>query len=269
MFANSSWKAILAATAIFGFLGGGNVCFAQNCTYPDAQMGGIWSYPSAHDNITMTVINLTNYTLTSTPRSQTPSPVTVDASVFDWSYPFQYISDPITVAPFRTAIWKEGYAGTLSKPHFFGRIRFTLTAPASVQFPLGWTHHVEVDMTVQNPHGGYSDQGTWVELTQALASPMPIPKNPWCAQGVYCGGVWSTAYMNPIGLSKGWSYDMKNIMTLTSPELVVALYSPGPEAIVLVVRETNGDEYFGNKLEWVDNDSVSVPGNCNDSVYTK
>jgi len=56
---------------------------------------------------------------------------------------------------------------------------------------------------------------------------------------------------------------MRNMMTLTSPELAVALYSPGADSLVLVVRETNRDDYFGTKLEWVDHGGDAVPGNCN------
>ena len=117
-------------------------------------------------------------------------------------------------------------------------------------------------MTVQNPHGGYTDQGTWVVLTRRNPT-----NDPWCAQNTFCGGVWSTRYMNPIGISvSGWSFDMRNMMTLTSPELVVALYSPGADSIVLVVRETNRDDYFGNKLEWVDHADDDPPGTCNDAA---
>lgn len=265
MSASSDRKAILAAAAVLGMLSGSQICSAQNCTPPDAQLGGIFLYPADRENITMTVVNLTNYTLTAAPRSETLYPVVMYGD--SWSYPFQRIADPIKVAPYRTAIWKEGYAGLVYKPHFFGRIRFSLNAPASAEFPAGWTRSFEVDMTVQDPHGGYTDQGTWVVLSQTKVD---HPTNDaWCAENTFCGGVWATRYMNPIGALLGWSFDMKNIMTLTSSELVVALYSPGANSLVLVVRETNKDDYFGTKLEWVDNGGDAVPGVCNDSVYTR
>ncbi|MCC6858623.1 MAG: hypothetical protein IT158_08685 [Bryobacterales bacterium] len=264
MFVNSSWKPVLAAAAAFGILAGGQICSAQTCSHPDAQLGGVFLYPADRENITLTVINLTSYTLTSTPRSQTSYPVVVYGD--SWSYPFQRLSDPITVAPFRTAIWKEGYAGLLNKPSFFGRIRFTLAAPASSEFPLGWTHAFEIDMTIQTPDGGYSDRVSWAVLAQSKVD-HPI-NDVWCPENTFCGGVWATRYMNPIGAFLGWSFDMKNIMTLTSPELVVAFYSPGANSLVLVVRETNNDDYFGTRLEWVDNGGAAVPGACNDSVYT-
>lgn len=241
MFGNASWKFALAAAGIFGIVAS-QICTAQNCHYPeDVQMGGIWVYPADRQNITLTIINLTPYELTSTPRSAMGS-VALVVYGDSWVYPFQRNMEPITVAPYRTVIWKEGYAGPFYKPHFWGHIRFALSTPL-------WAHSFDVAMTVQNPEG-WTDQGTWISLQNSSVN------DTWCAAGVFCGGVWATPRM--IG-----HYDMHNIMTLTSPDLVVALYSPDNLKIVLVVREATGDQYDGWMLDWVDNGGSSVPGDCN------
>jgi hypothetical protein len=253
MFANAIWKSAAATAVLLGIIGGVQTGSAQ-CTYPDVKAGGIWLYPTTR-HFSMTIVNLTAYELTSVPRSMTPTPVTV-YNGDTYPYPFQNLLDPIRIAPYRSALWKSGYSGVLPQS-YDGRLRFTLATPTT------WTHSFEVGFAKQSGHGTLGRDGTWINLAQTKVAP-GATNDVWCANSNFCGGVWSTPWMAPVHSTfTTWNYNMHNVMTLTSPEFVVSLYSPDNLSLVLVVRETNHDVYHGNLLDWIDNDGSTVPGDCN------
>lgn len=207
--------------------------------------------PVVATHFSMTVVNLTDRQLTSTSRSATPSPVISSDEAYP--YPFQHLSDPISIAPYRSALWKSGYSGMWGPQHYDGRIRFALNTTA-------WSHSFDIDFIAQKARGAAVGRGTWIALTQVKIS--PVTNESWC-NGVFCGGVWSTPWMDPLAVNLGWNYNMHNLMTLTTPELVVALYTPDNLNLVLVVRETRGADYYRWIVDFVDNDGTAVPGDCN------
>ncbi|HEY3441247.1 MAG TPA: hypothetical protein VGK29_10865 [Paludibaculum sp.] len=251
MFANATWKSAAATAVLLGIMGG--VQTGSACTYPDVRAGGIWLYPTA-THFSMTIVNLTPYDLTSVTRSMTPNPVKV-YNGDTYPYPFQNLLDPIRIAPYRSALWKSGYSGAALPQSYDGRLRFSLAMSTL-------THSFEVGFAKQSGHFTMGRDGTWINLAQTKVE--PATNDVWCAASTFCGGVWSTPWMAPVHSTlTTWNYNMHNLMTLTSPEFVVSLYSPDNLNIVLVVRETNNDDYHGNLLDWVDNGGSTVPGDCN------
>lgn len=246
---HASWKVALAAAVVLGMVGG-QTCAAQ-CTTPDVPLGGIWLYPVWTSHFSMTVVNLTDYQLRSTLRSSTPSPVVTSDEAYP--YPFQNLMDPISIAPYRSALWKSGYSGAFGPQRYGGRIRFQLSTAAGAR-------SFDVNFATQAARGAAVGRGTWIALSQVKFT--PVTNEPWCLNS-FCGGVWSTPWMDPIDVSLGWNYNMHNVMTLTTPDLVVALYSPDNLNIVLVVRQTHGGNDYAPLLDFVDNDGRSVPGDCN------
>jgi hypothetical protein len=247
---HASWKAALAAAVVLGIVGG-QTCAAQTCPSSNVPLGGIWMYGTFSTNFSMTVVNLTDYQLTSTPRASVPIPVYASE---DYPYPFQNLMEPISVAPYRSVLWKSGYSGSLLDPQrYAGRIRFQLSTAVG-------TRSFEVNFATQAARGAVPGRGTWIALSQVKFA--PVTDEPWCRNS-FCGGVWSTPWMDPIGVDLGWDYNMHNVMTLTTHDLVVALYSPDNLSIVLVVRQTHGDNDYAPLLDFVDNDGRSVPGDCN------
>ncbi|ABC79797.1 hypothetical protein [Anaeromyxobacter dehalogenans] len=147
---------------------------------------------------------------------------------------------PFTVRVERndSAIWRGGWANDC----YDGKIDFT------------WrTSTFQVKFKRQKVYGGalaYPHYGTWTTLLPRTGS--------WCAPGTFCSGVWTTPH----------DYEMRNITTIAANELVVSLYSTDNQNLVVVLRETHwdgaqGDAYDGKRLDWVDNDSPRVPGDCN------
>lgn len=260
MFAKSKWQVVFAM-AVFVATAGIQVCSAQNCSYPDVLLGGIWLYPEPFTNWTLTVINLTPYTLTSTPRSTTPDAVSVfGAGGYD--YPFENLLEPISVDPYRSVIWKSRMSQLTSHNNYYGRIRFHIVAQSSENtFELNFDH--------QNGYATAGIDGTWIALAQTkVDAPTEWTNDQWCSAGLFCGDVFATTWMKPLKHPTG-SVDMRNLMTLTTGKLVVALYSPNNRDVVLVVRDTwdGPDPYEQIKSEWVDNNGPSVPGSCNRSPY--
>lgn len=256
MISKSHSRTAFAAVLFLCWVGIIQPCSAQ-CTYPDDVLqGGIWLYPTPYTNWSMTVINLTPYQLQSTPRGSTTNAVSVVGGAA-YDYPFQTLLEPISVDPYRGVIWKSRMSQLTSTNNYYGRIRFHLAASS-------WTRTFEVNFVHQNGYGTAGVDGTWIALAQTKTeAPIEWTNDQWCTPGGYCGGVWATTYMKPLNYPS-WSVEMRNIMTLTTANVVVALYSPDNRNVILVVRDTSGgdDLYQQFQSEWVDNNGSSVPGPC-------
>jgi hypothetical protein len=256
MMAKSHLGAATSAILLLGLAGTIHPCAAQ-CQYPDDVLqGGIWLYPTPFTNWSMTVINLTPYQLQSTPRASTTNPVSVFGGG-GYAYPFQNLLEPISVDPYRGVIWKSRMSQVTSPNNYYGRIRFHLVATS-------WTRTFEVNFAHQNGYGTAGVDGTWIALAQTKTeAPLEWTNDQWCTPGGYCGGVWATTYMKPLNYAS-WSVEMRNIMTLATADVVVALYSPDNRNVILVVRDTSSgaDAYQPIQSEWVDNNGSSVPGEC-------
>jgi hypothetical protein len=257
MITKSHFRNALGTVLFLGLTATCLPCSAQ-CKYlDDVVQGGIWLYPTPFTNWSMTIINLTPYQLESTPRDSTINPVSVNGGAA-YSYPFQGLMEPIRVDPYRGIIWKSRMSQVTSTNNYYGRMRFHLVASS-------WTRTFEVNFAHQNGYGTAGVDGTWIALAQTKTeAPLEWTNDQWCAPGGYCGGVWATTFMKPLNYGS-WSVDMRNIMTLTTDNVVVALYSPDNLNVILVVRDTSGgaDSYQQIQSEWVDNNGTSVPGPCN------
>ncbi len=95
-------------------------------------------------------------------------------------------------------------------------------------------------------------------------------------------GDWSTPQVQADGTYGGFAYGrwmtswdtkMHNVMTLIGPEVMVTMFTAEYDHVVVVVQQLFGEDpdtgallwddsnaYKGKKLDFVDNDGYSVPG---------
>lgn len=261
--------ATLVSIVTFSLLLGAPARAAGQCTSADVPAGGIFTKLDAHgldsDHYSLTIINLSDvelegdaditasmakYSLAYPPgfvmwECAAPpfyklcsSAEMSDATCQDVTHGFRPAPWKISVARNDSAIWTGGWANDC----YEGKIDFT------------WrTSTFQLRFKRQKVYGGavaYPHYGTWTTLLPRTGS--------WCAPGTFCSGVWTTPH----------DYEMRNLTTIAANELVVSLYSPDNQSLVVVLRETHwdgaqGDAYDGKRLDWVDNDSPRVPGDCN------
>ena len=108
----------------------------------------------------------------------------------------------------------------------------------------------------QNGHNTVGYSGTWTALS-------PHGTQSWAPANTWSTGRWAT----PVD-----DYKMHNVMTLISPKIMVALYAADNVHLTLVVQQLYGENaagealwddtgsYEGNRLDFVDNGSSTVPG---------
>lgn len=268
MFTKSCWKLGIAVAAVLSLTGG--TCVAQtNCGPSNARAGGFYSAPDVGYRAAITVANLTNSSLTPLLRGETLPKAVVG---IDTNYPFQNFTWPIE--PFRSASWASANHDFLDAPRFDGVWTFALKDPVS-----GGTSTFDVDFTNVD-HYGNVYWGSWVYLSSSDFS-SGSNSSKWCAPGpentspdASCGGIYRTEWMHRYGDSVHMtpsitnSWNMHNYMSLANDKYVVALYQSVDNvnegvAIVLVVREVQSDQYFGNTLDWVYSDK-DVGNSCSD-----
>jgi hypothetical protein len=211
---------------------------------------GIWVFNGAFssDNMSISLINLTNYPLTYSPDTPCPS----ENGMYK-GQPMLECGSTWSVDPFRTKVWTAWAGAPASPTHYDGRMTLYSTGFPDWSFDL---------VFAQQYAKGQAIRGMWVGLSPHGA-----------------GQGWSTAAND-----ENWAYGrwitpvndnkMHNIMTLIGPKCMVALYSSDNKNLVVVVQQlhevdTNGatlwddaagDVYRGYGLDFVDNSGETVPG---------
>ena len=210
---------------------------------------GIWVYNS---NWSLALVNLTDYPLTylraGEPGAYPYPSVTNDTSGCGGGQPMLEAGTDWQVEPFRTKMWL-GYPGCRIAPVFWSG-KMTLY---STGFPE-WAFDL---VFIKQRAEGVLEYGNWIGLSPHGS-----------------GQGWSTNYNN-------WAYyrwvtpvndnKMHNVMTLIGPKVMVALYSPTGNHLVVVVQQlyewdaagTVWDDayaYRAVQLDFVDNSGHSVPG---------
>lgn len=257
---------------------------AQTCTFPDVQSGGIWTYFKGGEFFTITLVNLTGYLLYNSGEVQA-----IQWAV-DYQEPFGGV--PISVMdldgdgtneqgvpPYSGVTWSSAEAEAPTPQHYEGELILELkgfTDSQGVNHPAPtWANKFRVFFTPQKPAGVRLGEGTWIALR-------PDVYSDWDGRNLFRSGVWTTPHFpgNVSYPSQGDDLEMRNIMTMANRHVVVTLYSADNVNIVIVVRQTNWvgpavptdsdpvagmDSYRAWQLDWVENDSGSVPrsGSCN------
>ena len=221
---------------------------------------GLWWYVTGNTVVTLTLVNLTEYQLTTTYVN-----VTNDNNVC-FAYPFARFG--VSVPPYSTAIWKSYSPGNPS--YMNGKMTFWAGScegyPNCQELDQKWSF--DLNFHSENAGGSiikYPESGTWIYLTATHMD----------NRGDY-GWIpsWDPTYEPDSYLFEGYlgyatrlnDGHMHNQMNLEGYELAVSLFSGGNNDIVVVVQQTHGkpgvqppDEYVGWMFNWVDNDSDSVP----------
>ena len=251
MLANSIRKAILLLAAVLAVV-------IANPT-PTLAANGIWFYFEFNQVFTISLVNLTDFPLTATVNNVSTEGVACFCS------PFKYFG--INVAAYNTAVWKS-YPATIcpGKPpseeyhcsqYYSGKITL---------LPNGMDQKWSFDLNFypQNPHSGL-EKGTWVYLTPTNMTP-DYSLHGWLPSWDPSFPEWYP-WFNGYGtrLNDG---KMHNLMNLLGWELAVSVFSQDNMSLVVVVQSTHGkagdtnqppEFYDAWMLDWVDNDSNSVP----------
>lgn len=230
------------------------VAFAGVAAHAGQNGAGMWVYSS---DWSTSIVNLTNYTL----RILWPMAYVVDSdgcyagdgqATDEW-LPFLLSNpnnpDAYAVGPYQT--WQMGIQfGCNGDPYSYeGYITFNFDG-----FPLE-DSTFRVVFRRQGAAGVVGDkEGTWIAL-----SPISSSQGWYPAGSVDNGNRFATAVDDNV---------MHNYMNLINDKVMVALYTPNNNHIVLVVQQYveqsdgwNDDMlYHELPLDWVDNPGSSVPG---------
>jgi len=210
---------------------------------------GIWVFNGygSNTNMSISLINLTNYPLTYS--SDTPCPSENDST---GGQPMLECGSSWSVDPFRTKVWTAWPGSILSPTHYDGRMNLYSTGFPDWSFDL---------VFAQQYAKGQAIRGMWIGLSPHGA-----------------GQGWATAanddnwaygrWITPVNDNK-----MHNIMTLIGPKVMVALYSSDNRNLTVVVQQlyeesngatlwddAGGDVYRAYGLDFVDNSGETVPG---------
>jgi hypothetical protein len=222
---------------------------------------GLWWYVAGSKTVvTLTLVNLTDYYLTTTYVDVT------NGGNYCFAYPF--VRFGVKVPPYRTASWKCYSPGNPS--YMNGKMTFWAGScegePDCQELDQKWSF----DLNFHSEKAGglnivYPESGTWIYLTATHTD--NIGDYGWIPS-------WDPTYYPDAYLFEGYlgyatrlnDGHMHNQMNLEGYEVAVSLFSGGNNDIVMVVQQTHGkpgiqppDEYVGWMLNWVDNDSDSVP----------
>jgi hypothetical protein len=261
----------------------GSVTGHAQCTYPDVYSGGIWTYIARDQHFTITLVNLTDYLLYNSGNVH---------MILAW----QGVQDPFNgrpikvidldgdgkleagVPPYSGVTWAATNSSSYHHPYFEGELILELTGftdDKAVNHPgPTWPNKFRVWFTPQDPDKG-SDKGTWISLR-----PEATEWSQWDGRNLYRSGVWTTPHFpgNVSYPSGGDDLELRNIVTMSNKHVVATLYSTDHLNVVIVVRQTNWvgpaipsdadpvagmDAYKAWRLDWAENTSDSVPGNCN------
>jgi len=211
---------------------------------------GIWVFMGAGSdyNMSISLINLTNYPLTYSSATPCPS----ENGMYK-GQPMLECGSTWSVDPFRTKIWTAWPGATVSPTHYDGRMTLYSTGFPDWSFDLVFAQQYAKGQAIRGMWVGLSPHGAgqgWATATE---------EENWAY------GRWIT----PVNDNK-----MHNIMTLIGPKVMVALYSSDNKNLTVVVQQlyevdTNGatlwddagdDVYRGYGLDFVDNSGETVPG---------
>lgn len=288
-------RRVTLASAILATLVASPTRAAAQCTYPSILSPGIWVYlketMDGGDNLTMSIVNLTDYLLVN------GGTVTGENNKHTYEPPFGGVPiqvkdinedkvKEVGIPPYGSVSWVSyhGGANTILNPgdpqHYHGDMTLELVGyktSSGQQFPgPTWPNKFHVVFTAQDAFEGNSGKGTWIALRPDVFAS-------WDPRNKFRSGVWTTPHY-PADLANPApdDVDMRNIMTISNPWLVVTLYSPMPtdayatRNVVVVVRQTNWfgpssdvrsdsnpvadmDDYVAQKLDWKFEPHESVP----------
>ncbi|MEE4146547.1 MAG: hypothetical protein V2I26_17215 [Halieaceae bacterium] len=221
-------------------------------TAPASARPGIWVYLREGDEWTISLINLTQYPLLIAENS-------FSLYCLQGSLPYrceEYTSNPfqghgaLNLDPYRTAIWKSGDARSNGGFAWSGHLAVKPEGMDTWQLSLN-THTESPEWSLKN-----TGKGTWVNLQTDLSETgNPGWSRDWSS---FAYGIWVTP-----DFVDDYTH-MENVMTLSGTEFAVSLYSNNFNRVTLVFRETSwdgsqGDDYVGWELNFVDNAANSVP----------
>ncbi len=227
---------------------------------PAAARPGIWIVVPDGKTVGITLINLTDQTLTiNSPNNWDVYNAGCMPANLGQSYPFQN-QGKLNLAPYRTATWRSQDCQTGFHTAWAGELDVWAGDYSNPEVAV-WGVRLMAEIEKAKGFALDDKKGTWFYL-------VPLNDVWWnSAEGrgwdEFAYGIWAT----PVASSETYYNHMLNVMTLSGEKYAVSLYNSGGESnrrIALVFRETHWDgtkvdDYVGWPLHFTDNEGDNVP----------